>query len=280
MSLGLGSLTTFIFYQWTQRCVAGSTGFASAFALLVVIGSLCVVTFLIMRLARTPEGLQQLYSKQSTSARRWSSLYSTLKDTKINFLVLSLSAALIRRAIVGFVQKSGLAQNILLIIFESAMCIGECLDSLIFFCANEEHKVLFKYKPYYSEGYNRLNYALAGVNVFSHLLILPFNNVIHLKVLDCKHVFQPFSLLIFPAARVRTGTRHCAHCVTLSGGLRFGRFNSDQVRWVQCICCIALLPLTFTGFQDGGYCGTSPSILHSKARNRSGSFGVARLPLL
>jgi len=163
MYLGLGSLTTFIFYQWTQRCTAGATTFASVVALFIIIVSLSVVTSLILRLARSPEGIQQLYNKQSTSARRWSSLYCTLKETKINFLVLYLLAALIRRAIVGFGQNSGLAQNILLIIFESAMCI-----------------VLFKYKPYYSEGYNRLSYGLAGVNVISQCLSVPFNNVINL----------------------------------------------------------------------------------------------------
>jgi hypothetical protein len=125
MFLGLGSLTTFIFYQWTVRCTSGGTIFASLVALCLILGSLGTVSFLILRLSRTPEGLEQLFNEESTYARRWSSLYNTFKETKINFLAWNLSAAFVRRVIIGFGQHSGLAQNILLLLFELGVCIGQ-----------------------------------------------------------------------------------------------------------------------------------------------------------
>jgi hypothetical protein len=124
MALGLGSLTTFIFYQWTVGCTSGATIFASLVALCLIIGSLGIVSFLILRLSRTPEGLEQLFDKESTYARRWSSLYNTFKESKLNFLAWNLSAALVRRIIIGFGQHSGLAQNILLLLFELVVSIG------------------------------------------------------------------------------------------------------------------------------------------------------------
>ena len=48
---------------------------------------------------------------------------------------------------------------------------------------------LYKYKPYYSEGYNRLIYLIAGMNVINYLLILPFNYEIQLSVYVSLHLF-------------------------------------------------------------------------------------------
>jgi hypothetical protein len=124
MNLGFGSLITFVFYQWTQQCAAGATVFASVTALFFILGSLAFVTFLILRTAKRPGGIEQLFTIESTYARRWGSLYSTLKETQLSFVLVLLAAAFIRRIIIGFGQKSGLAQNILLILLELAMFIG------------------------------------------------------------------------------------------------------------------------------------------------------------
>jgi hypothetical protein len=52
-------------------------------------------------------------------------LYNTFKESKLNFLAWNLSAALVRRIIIGFGQHSGLAQNILLLLFELVVSIGQ-----------------------------------------------------------------------------------------------------------------------------------------------------------
>jgi hypothetical protein len=43
---------------------------------------------------------------------------------------------------------------------------------------------LVKYKPFYSEGYNRVNYMLAGTRAITQVLHLPFVPQFNLKVRD------------------------------------------------------------------------------------------------
>jgi hypothetical protein len=124
MNLGLGPLTTFAFFQWTQKCISSASAFISAAAFLMCFGSLGLVTFLILRLAFRPGGLQQLFSKQSTYGRRWGSLYNVLHESKVSFLIALVLAAFIRSAIVGF-GHSGASQVATLIVLESAMGFGE-----------------------------------------------------------------------------------------------------------------------------------------------------------
>jgi Transient receptor potential (TRP) ion channel len=131
MHLGLGSLSIFFFWLWTQKCVSPLIAFASASAFILVFGSLFAVGFLIVRLASRPGGALQLFTKESSYAQRWGSLYKTLKDSRVSFLVPLLVSVVCRSAIIGFGQKSGLAQVAALIVLELVMCIGQCTSELM-----------------------------------------------------------------------------------------------------------------------------------------------------
>src|SRR6516164_1300508 len=102
MNLGLGPLTIFAFFQWTQRCVSSATAFISAIAFIIAVGSLSFVSFFIYRLASRPGGLEQLFSTNSPYNRRWGALYNMFHKNKIQFIIPNILAPLIRNAIVGF----------------------------------------------------------------------------------------------------------------------------------------------------------------------------------
>jgi hypothetical protein len=47
--------------------------------------------------------------------------------------------------------------------------------------------VLFRYQPYYSRGYNRVNYLLQGTKLVSNVLLLVFVDTLHVEVSDIFH---------------------------------------------------------------------------------------------
>jgi hypothetical protein len=125
MAVALGSLATFAFYQWMQPCTSWLTIFLSVGILVFILSTLGTASFLILRISQTPDGIQRLYSKDHTYARRWGSMYNMLNERQLYFAAILWIVALIRSAIVGFGQGSGLAQVIALIIVELNLCISE-----------------------------------------------------------------------------------------------------------------------------------------------------------
>jgi len=156
MSLGLGPLTVFAFFQWTQKCISATIAFITAAGVFMTAASLAVVSFLILRLAFRPNGIEQLFSKKTTYGRRWGALYDVLHERKVVFILPDLLVVVGRSAVIGF-GHSGVIQVGILIALELALCI-----------------TLFIYKPFYSTGYNRVNYVLAGARAISQILHLPF----------------------------------------------------------------------------------------------------------
>jgi hypothetical protein len=133
MTLALGTLTTFTFYQLTQKCLSSVTIFACVSALVLTIGPLAFVVFLIIRLASKPDGIQHLFSKESTYARRWGSLYDVLDHNRILFMIPLLAVVVIRSAVVGFGQRDGMGQTVTIIVLELVTCVGERLISTTYF---------------------------------------------------------------------------------------------------------------------------------------------------
>jgi hypothetical protein len=132
MTLALGTLTTFTFYQLTQKCLSAVTIFACASALVLTIGPIAFVIFFITRLASKPDGIQHLFTKGSTYARRWGSLYDVLDHNRLLFMIPLLAVVVMRSAVVGFGQRSGMAQTIAIIAIELITCASECLKSVLF----------------------------------------------------------------------------------------------------------------------------------------------------
>jgi hypothetical protein len=124
MVVVLGALATFAFYQWTQPCTSWLTFFLSVGILVFILSTLGAASFLILRISRSPDGIQRLYSKDHTYGRRWGSMYNMLNEGQLYFAAILWIVALIRSAITGFGQSSGLAQVIALIIVELTLCIS------------------------------------------------------------------------------------------------------------------------------------------------------------
>jgi hypothetical protein len=131
MSLGLGPLTIFPSFQWTQSCKSSVTAFISALAFLVLFISLAFVSIFILRLASRPGGLEQLFTAKSTYGRSWGSLYDVLHEDKLQFIILNNLASLVRNAIIGLCHGSGGSQVGTLIVLELSMCIGKGLLGFI-----------------------------------------------------------------------------------------------------------------------------------------------------
>lgn len=186
MTLALGTLTTFAFYQLTQKCLSSITAFACASALILTMGPLAFVVFLILRLASKPGGIEHLFTKGGNYARRWGTLYDVLDYNRIFFVIPLLAVVVIRSAVVGFGQRNGLAQALTIIFLELTTCVGECLilqgGVFSISCAYPRSQALFKYRPYYSPGYNRVNYMLEGTRAFSHILLLTFVDKFNINV--------------------------------------------------------------------------------------------------
>jgi len=164
MTLALGALATFAFYQWTRKCTSAVSAFISATALIIFILTLGGVCFFILRIARRPDGLAALFNKDSMYGRRWGTLYNTLHEGSLSFVGPLLIIVLARSAITGFGQGHGLVQVCLLVVLDIVVCIA-----------------LMKWHPYYSLGYNRVNYMLDFTKAFSHILMIPFVESLHVN---------------------------------------------------------------------------------------------------
>jgi hypothetical protein len=123
--VALGSLATFSFYQWTQKCTSGLTFFLSASALASVLLPLVITSSYILYLSRNPDSLQKLFTKDSIYERRWGSMYDTLKERRLRFVFGQWVIVLMRSAITGFGQSSGFGQVIAMIALEWIVCVGE-----------------------------------------------------------------------------------------------------------------------------------------------------------
>jgi len=157
MVLALGTLATFSFYQWTQHCATGLAFFLSASALALILLNLGVACFLILHISNRPGGTALLFSDKTSYGRRWGTLYDSLNETRLFFVVPLLFIALARSAIVGFGQGHGFVQVVALIAIEAITAVS-----------------LFYWHPYYSKGYNLVNYLLQMMKVISHALLILF----------------------------------------------------------------------------------------------------------
>jgi predicted N-acyltransferase len=124
MTLAMGALATFAFYQWTQKCTSAVTFFVSATALIIVVLTLGGVCFFILRIARRPDGLLALFNKDSIYGRRWGTLYDTLHEGSLYFVSPLLIIVLARSAITGFGQGHGLVQVCISIVLDIFVCVG------------------------------------------------------------------------------------------------------------------------------------------------------------
>lgn len=132
--------------QWNKNCTSVLTLCLSAFVFAITLANLGIVTLLILRIASQPDRRTQLFNKTTTYGRRWSSLYDTLNETRLSFLVLLLVMIVAKAAVVfvhsilhiwkttdyrmdfrGFGQKSGMVQVIALLILETFMIISQSL---------------------------------------------------------------------------------------------------------------------------------------------------------
>jgi len=157
MALALGTLATFAFYQWTQHCATGLAFFLSASALAIILLNLGVVCFLILYISSRPGGTALLFSDKKSYGRRWGTVYDTLNETRLFFVVPLLIVSLARSAVIGFGQGHGFAQVIALIAIEAITALS-----------------LFYWHPYYSKGYNLVNYLQQMMKVISHALLIFF----------------------------------------------------------------------------------------------------------
>jgi hypothetical protein len=202
MTLALSTLATLSFFQWTQKCTSGVTYFASAMALFLIIGLLVVVSFLIIKVSLQPSGLEDLYQRDGRYVRRWGSMYDALNEKRIFFVLLLVGLVLIRSAVVGFGQGSGITQVIAMIAVEGVTAVGETSEPTLHFLLSLIMcpKVFVVFTPYYSAGYNRVNYSIQACKVASFALLLPLTGKFHLSVSTSPHysckksLKSPFSL--------------------------------------------------------------------------------------
>lgn len=91
----------------------------------IILLTLGGTSFFLIRIARTPDGQQKLFSKDYTYIDRWGSIYDMLSERKIPFVVAVWVIVIIRSAIVGFGQNNGLVQVVILIVVDLLFSIGE-----------------------------------------------------------------------------------------------------------------------------------------------------------
>jgi Transient receptor potential (TRP) ion channel len=184
MTVALGTLTTFTFYQLTLSCTSSITTFLCAAALILTIGFLTAAVIMIYCTAIRPDGITHLFTKGSPYARRWGSLYDVLSEKRLPFMIPLLALVVMRSAVVGFGQHNGLAQVITILALEVITCVGErrLMSLRCFFLAYTALEALFKFHPYHSTGYNRVSYMLAGTKAFSNLLLLFFADKLNINV--------------------------------------------------------------------------------------------------
>jgi len=124
MNLAIGSLATFGFWQWTLSPNSAARSILSAAAFIIVILTLSTVVFLIVKLSHRPGGMQQLFNAKSSYGRRWGTLYDTLHENSVIYVIPLTGVVILRSAIIGFGQKSGLVQSGALIFLETVIFLG------------------------------------------------------------------------------------------------------------------------------------------------------------
>jgi hypothetical protein len=181
MTLALTTLATLAFNQWTQSCTSGVTFLVSTTALIIVMLTLGGVSFFILRIAQRPSGLAMLFDRDGVYGRRWGTLYNTLHEGSLYFIFPLLIVVLARSAITGFGQGHGMAQVFALIALDIIVCVGKSLFLRLKYPLKSVLG-LVKWKPYYSRGYNRVNYMLDFTKAFSHILMILFVESSHISV--------------------------------------------------------------------------------------------------
>jgi hypothetical protein len=174
MFVALGSVIVFGPYQLTQRCISPVTAFITASALVLTIGSLGFALFFIIRLARRPGGVEQLYDDDGPYARKWGALYLMLKQKSVTFAALVMSLVIMRGVAVGLGQKNGLAQAAAVIALEVIMCFGGQIPWRSSIPLTVGRQVLFWSSPYYSRGLNRVGYMLEISRALTYIMLLLF----------------------------------------------------------------------------------------------------------
>jgi hypothetical protein len=125
MHVALGSLTTFAFNLWIQKCNPAGILVASAFALFIIMITLSGVSTFILEISRTPDGLKKLFNADSTYGCRWGTLYNTLREGRLSFVPFLLVVVVVRSAITSFGQGHGLLQLCAMIVVDLIVCISE-----------------------------------------------------------------------------------------------------------------------------------------------------------
>ena len=103
----LGSISTFAFYQFSQSCSSPSLLALSAVEFACLVGTLFIVSILVLRTVRREESPDVLFPTESGDtkySRRWGSLYGNLKPSLYWWYMPDIMAVLVRSAIVSFAQ--------------------------------------------------------------------------------------------------------------------------------------------------------------------------------
>jgi hypothetical protein len=102
----LGSVSTFAFFQFAQRCGPASLAI-SIVEFILILSTLLIVSILITRVAQRENGLDALFSKDTEDSKyshRWGSLYMKLKREMYWFFIPEYAWVLSRSAVVAFGQ--------------------------------------------------------------------------------------------------------------------------------------------------------------------------------
>ena len=161
--------------------------------LAIILLNLGVVCFLILYISKRPGGTALLFSNKTSYGRRWGTLYDSLNENRLFLVVPLLSVVLVRSAIVcvfnshslfadtnlnfirGFGQGHGFLQVVALTVLEAITAVSECLTNATpLYIRMNVPPDLFYWHPYYSKGYNLVNYLLQTMKVISNVLLILF----------------------------------------------------------------------------------------------------------
>jgi hypothetical protein len=123
----LGSVSTFAFYQFVEPCSSTSLVAFASVELALIILTLLIVSILIVKTANAygPEALFPLSeSDESKYFRKWGSLYATLKPAQYWVFIPDYIFILVKSAIVGVGQGSGISQVCGLTVVELATLLA------------------------------------------------------------------------------------------------------------------------------------------------------------
>jgi hypothetical protein len=123
----LGSVSTFAFYQFAEPCSSTSLVAFASVELALIILTLLIVSILIVKTANAygPEALFPLSEPDDSKYfRKWGSLYATLKPAQYWVFIPDYIFILVKSAIVGVGQGSGIAQVCVLTVVELATLLA------------------------------------------------------------------------------------------------------------------------------------------------------------